>query len=99
MNKPYTIHMANSHFEVMNKNMMPRFFYTAYPCRLKSASAIANRLKPCYHAHSNLLEQVSHTRLGIHSMLYDPPLVILDELAQLETEIQDRMAELREMLA
>ena len=30
---------------------------------------------------------------------YDPPLVILDELAQLEAEIQQGMAELREMLA
>ena len=29
---------------------------------------------------------------------YDPPLVILDELAQLEAEIQQGMAELREML-
>lgn len=29
---------------------------------------------------------------------YDPPLQILDELAQLETEIQEGMAELREML-
>jgi type I restriction enzyme M protein len=31
-------------------------------------------------------------------MAYDPPLVILDELAQLEAEIQQGMAELREML-
>jgi type I restriction enzyme M protein len=30
---------------------------------------------------------------------YDPPLVILDELAQLEAEIQQGMAELREMLS
>jgi type I restriction enzyme M protein len=30
---------------------------------------------------------------------YDPPLVILDELAQLEAEIQQGMTELREMLA
>ena len=30
---------------------------------------------------------------------YDPPLVILDELARLEAEIQQGMAELREMLA
>ncbi|MCB9109578.1 MAG: SAM-dependent DNA methyltransferase [Anaerolineales bacterium] len=32
------------------------------------------------------------------SIAYDPPLVILDELARLEAEIQEGMAELREML-
>jgi len=32
-------------------------------------------------------------------MQYDAPLLILDELAQLEAEIQEGMAELRRMLA